>query len=76
MEIITGPGDDWDLVDDNGTTVIYWSRARECIYIIGIIPAKFLYLNKQPATEAHGLLILNALKAQLEQENSDGLPTK
>ena len=69
MKIVVGMCDDWDLVNRYGVIVVYWSREHERTFIVGSIPAKFAHLDKQPATEAHGLMILNALKAQLENGN-------
>lgn len=65
MEIVTWKNSDLDLRDGNGL-IAYWSRSLQCIRTGR---TEFAHLNKQPATEAHGLLILNAIKQQLENDN-------
>ena len=71
MKIVPGLCDDWDLRD--GELIAYWSRRSQ---LIRTLHPQFTHLSEKPATEAHGLLILNAIKAQLEQENSDELLTE
>ena len=66
MKITTGMGGDWDLFGDDGMLVAWWSRGGQCMYSRR---PQFRHLDDKPATEAHGLLTLNAIKAQLENDN-------
>ena len=68
-KIVVGVNDNWDLVDERGNMVIFWGRRSQCMYVMNIAPKESHHMYGKPATEAHGLLILNALKAQLEAED-------
>ena len=61
-------GGDWDLYRDS--KLIAWWRGRDEKIVIDFsdkeIESKFAHLDYTPTTEAHGLMILNAIKQQLE----------
>lgn len=62
---------DWDLYRDN-KLIAWWRSWDQCIAFNlddEEIRARFKHLDYMPATEAHGLLILNAIKQQLENDN-------
>lgn len=59
---------DWDLCRD-GELVAWWYRWGQSMAVDfndKEMEKPFKYLHNKPATEAHGLLILNAIKQQLE----------
>ena len=61
-------GVDWDLYRD-GELIAWWrgwGQSMAVDFNDKEMEKPFKYLHKKPATEAHGLLILNAIKQQLE----------
>lgn len=70
MKIVVGSNGDWDLNrDDDGMLVAWWNRNDRRIYVAIAGKPQLKHLSATPATEAHGLLILNAIKQQLEAED-------
>ena len=57
---------DWNLLGDDGLIVAWWSRYDQCIHTL---PDELNHLHKKPATEAHGLMLLNMIKQQLENNH-------
>ena len=59
---------DWDLYRD--TKLIAWWCGQDEKTLINVedeeVRVRFRHIDYTPATEAHGLLILNAIKQQLE----------
>lgn len=68
-EIRVGIRNDWDLVDERGNMVIFWGRRSQCMYVMNIAPKESHHMYGKPATEAHGLMLLNSIKQQLEAED-------
>lgn len=64
-EITQGSTGDWDLKAGE-QFIAFWGHLSQRMYPIW---KDFEYLQDTPATEAHGLRILNAIKAQLEAED-------
>ena len=64
-EITQDSRGDWDL-KDGGQFIAFWGCTSQRMYPIW---KDFKYLQDTPATEAHGLMLLNMVKQQLEAED-------
>lgn len=71
-EIAQDSRGDWDLLHENGAVVAYWSQSQNIIIVPISSPThtdSIRSIAGKTCAEAHGLLILNAIKAQLEAED-------
>lgn len=63
---------DWDLLDERGAAVAYWSQLTNSIIVPIVSPVytdSIRSVAGKTCAEARGLMLLNMIKQQLEAED-------